>query len=260
MYFRPLTPTQYHNEGYKPMKIRNSTINANCPVPVFLCLSANATLNLEGTCYAEKGISGNRSNIQSGIDAFGKLNFSKIFHDGSYDPVANYDIKEYRQSEVVRENGFPVEPLLKCILCRSEAEREMLLFLLGQYSVRLYNTYKNKIIYNPKLHCFYNHGIYVKKVSIIDDVLKVELNDSELRIKSSETIGINVRLDVTYWKNDGTIIDAISSEKILDYRIIRSCNMKIKREYNAEKIRVKVLFDGNSMYENEISLEQIIIF
>lgn len=57
LYFRPLTPTQYHNEGYKPMKIRNSTINANCPVPVFLCLSANATLNLEGTCYAEKGIS-----------------------------------------------------------------------------------------------------------------------------------------------------------------------------------------------------------
>lgn len=28
LYFRPLTPTQYHNEGYKPSEIRNTEINA----------------------------------------------------------------------------------------------------------------------------------------------------------------------------------------------------------------------------------------
>lgn len=54
--FRLLTPTQYHNEGYKPEEIRDNTINANCPVPVFLCLSANATLSLDGTLFAEKGL------------------------------------------------------------------------------------------------------------------------------------------------------------------------------------------------------------
>ena len=36
-YFRPLTPTQYHNEGYKHRQIRyDGDINANVPVPVFL--------------------------------------------------------------------------------------------------------------------------------------------------------------------------------------------------------------------------------
>ena len=29
LYFRPLTPTQYHSEGYKPEKVRNPDINAS---------------------------------------------------------------------------------------------------------------------------------------------------------------------------------------------------------------------------------------
>lgn len=82
LYFRPLTPTQFHNEGYKPLEIRNSDINACCPVPVFLCFNANETLNYPGTIFAERGISGNRHNIKAGINEFQKLDFSKIYHEG----------------------------------------------------------------------------------------------------------------------------------------------------------------------------------
>ncbi|MGN0507314.1 MAG: DarT ssDNA thymidine ADP-ribosyltransferase family protein [Lachnospiraceae bacterium] len=45
LYFRPLTPTQYHNEGYKPVEVRKSELNASCPVPIFFCFSAAVTLN-----------------------------------------------------------------------------------------------------------------------------------------------------------------------------------------------------------------------
>ena len=33
LYFRPKTPTQYHNEGYKPQGIRSADLNASCPIP-----------------------------------------------------------------------------------------------------------------------------------------------------------------------------------------------------------------------------------
>ena len=141
LYFRPLTPTQFNNEGYKPIQVRNSEINASCPVPIFFCFNADATLNYPGTEFAERGLAGHRHNIKSGLKEFEKLNFSKIYHVGSYSKQ-DYDIKEYRLSEVIHENGFPIAQLLSCIICRSTAEREMLLFLLGQYSMRLYNTYK----------------------------------------------------------------------------------------------------------------------
>lgn len=39
LYFRPKTPTQYHNEGYKPTEIRDKNIDACCP------FSSNTTLN-----------------------------------------------------------------------------------------------------------------------------------------------------------------------------------------------------------------------
>ncbi len=259
LYFRPLTPTQYHNEGYKPEVVRDNIINASCPVPVFLCLASNATLNLEGTFFAEKGLSGNRRNIRSGIDEFKKLNFQKIYHDGWYTPD-NADIKEYRQSEVIHENGFPIEPLLRGILCRSEAERETLLFLLGQYSMRLYNTYKSRIIYNPKLRCFYNNGIFIKRVNVIDNKLRVEFNDPELRRKSQEFIEIDVQIDISYRKYDGTVLTATTGKATLDYCNVRSCEMKFMDNHHANFVRIKVLIDGNSMYENEICMEEAIIF
>lgn len=129
LYFRPLTPTQYHNEGYKPEGVKDSTLDASCPVPIFLCLNALATLRYPGTLFAEKGLSGSRHDIREGVEEFAKLNFDKIYHEGSYDED-NRDIKDYRHSEVIREDGFPVEPLLQCILCRTPAEKDTLLYLM----------------------------------------------------------------------------------------------------------------------------------
>lgn len=37
MYFRPQSPTQYHNEGFKTKEqLKLSSLDAQCPVPVFL--------------------------------------------------------------------------------------------------------------------------------------------------------------------------------------------------------------------------------
>jgi len=143
---------------------------------VFFCLNANATLHYDGTKFAEKGIAGQRHNIQHGVEKFSELNFSKIYHEGWFTEEEK-DIIEYRHSEVIREEGFPVEPLLQCILCRSIAEKETLLFLLKQFSLRMYNTYRDKILYKPKLKCFFHNGIYIKQVEVIEGLLKVYFND-----------------------------------------------------------------------------------
>lgn len=259
LYFRPMTPTQYHNEGYKPLAVRNKEIDANCPVPIFLCLGANATLNLSGTCFAEMGIAGHRHNICSGIEAFKQLNFQKIYHNGWYPPEEG-DIKYYRQSEVIRENGFPVEPLLKGILCRSEAERETLLFLLSQYSMRLYNTYKGKVLYNPKSQCFFNNGIFVKMVQVLEDRLLIEFNDPEQRMTKQEHVDIEVQVDVLYKRLDGSVVNATTVKAILDYCNVRKCEYIIAKDKMYDLLRVKILIDENVMYENEINVREITIF
>jgi len=54
-YFRPLTPTQYHNEGYKPLEVRfNKDINANVPVPVFFIFDLEKILAMQGSLFSDQ--------------------------------------------------------------------------------------------------------------------------------------------------------------------------------------------------------------
>lgn len=261
LYFRPLTPTQYHNEGYKPVSVRNHDMNASCPVPVFFCLSSVATLNYPGTQFAERGIAGHRFNVKSGEDDFSKLNFSKIYHEGWYDTAKDGDIKEYRHSEIIRQGGFPLEPLLKCILCRTQAERETILYLLKSYSLRTYNSYKDRILYKPKLKCFWNNGIYIKRVYVAGDILQVEFNEPELRRKGSEeNIPFQVAIDVQYRKQDGSILGGVMGHSSFDYCKIRSCEMHLKELHQCDLIRVQIKFDDAIMYENEIDIQEAELF
>lgn len=251
LYFRPLTPTQYHNEGFKPKEIRNTEIDASCPVPVFLCLSSLKTLQYPGTEFAEKGIAGNRHNIQSGEDAFSQLNFSKIYHNTWYDTKENSDIKEYRLSEVIRENGFPLEPLLQCILCRSIAEKETFLYLIKVYSLRMYNTYKDKIFYLPKYQCFFNNGIFIKKAIINEQYLTLTLNESENRLKTKSSVYFLLSVELVYKKNNGEVLLEEIREKRFNYCKIQSVFIELRKDFSYDSLYCKVLFDGEIMYENE---------
>lgn len=255
LYFRPLTPTQYHNEGYKPIEARDSEINACCPVPIFLCLSAHATLGFQGTKFAEKGLAGNKHNISEGIEAFSNLNFNKIYHYGAY-TYENRDIKEYRHSEVIREGGFPVEPLLRCILCRTQAERETLLYLLKQYSLRLYNTYKSKVLYNSSVKCFYNNGIFVKNVEIKDDMLTVHFNDPEQRTEPRKDLTAILHADIqlSYRAQDGSVLTVQNGTAELNYRHVRSCSIKLREELDYTSLRVNLRINDAIMYENELGI------
>lgn len=53
-YFRPLTPTQFYNEGYKHCDLRfNGDVKANVPVPVFFFFDLNQLLSDPKTLFSE---------------------------------------------------------------------------------------------------------------------------------------------------------------------------------------------------------------
>lgn len=54
---------------------------------------------------------------------------------------------------------------------------------------------------------------------------------------------------------------AVTTGKIkLDYCSVRSCETELLSGVNADFVRIKILIDGNAMYENEICLQEEIIF
>ena len=70
LYFRPKTPTQYRNEGFRP--ITQQTYHAQCPVPVYLIIDAMEVLSKVGVLFTD-------GNVAAGAQPTDDIDFFKAF-------------------------------------------------------------------------------------------------------------------------------------------------------------------------------------
>lgn len=257
LYFRPRTPTQYHNEGYKPEHIRNTDVNANCPVPIFFFLDANTILNMENVKFSETSCAGIHDlNLLSGAEAFKNLPFEKIYHDTFFSQEERADIVKHRHAEIVRLNGFPIKNALKGIVCRSVAEKQTLLYLLRAQYPNIYKKYRTKIRFSPELNLFFNNGIFIKTVEYNDGKIKILFNDSDNRYNKEKSNHKDIKFEaiVDFLDKEKNVISRGVFDTFLDYARNTSANLNIKNK-DAEFAEVEIKFDGVLMYKNIISLK-----
>ena len=162
LYFRPLTPTQYRNEGFKHPDLQyHQKNNANVPVPVFFVFDLCHMLeSIEGIVFSEMGQAGYGSPRFSTIEEFSKLNFKMIYSNGK---MSNPDLeKRYRHAEILIPEKLDIDSCLTNIVCRSESEKKTLLNLLRERSKDAYLKYKNKIAIIKHGDMFYKNGLAIE--------------------------------------------------------------------------------------------------
>ena len=126
LYFRPRTPTQYHNEGFRPINNRKLG-GAHCPVPIIFLFKSDPILTDTETYYSDGNIASPGVKIANSSDFYLWLDFDDIYHDSSlygYDPYARASIIYHRQSEVLIKNKLTLDQL-DLIFCRSNAQLEI---------------------------------------------------------------------------------------------------------------------------------------
>ncbi len=130
LYFRPRTPTQYRNEGIRP--IGKHELNSHCPVPVMMLFDANDILTRQSTCFSDGNLAAGGTNEYCNAEEFKKMPFEKIYHTGWQD----YDdeVKRRRNAEVIIPTELDLSAL-KGIRCRSQADLETLRNLLSDAAV-----------------------------------------------------------------------------------------------------------------------------
>lgn len=159
-YFRPLTPTQYYNEGYKHPAIRfDGDSNANGSIPIFFVFDLNKFLSLPGCTFSEVSRAGGAPQMQSGLEAFSRLNFKMIYKNGRMENPEQE--KLYRQAELSQVSPMEIESCLSYILCRNEFEQSMLLLLLKEKSNMLFLHYR-PLIKVCKTNMFQNNGLFIE--------------------------------------------------------------------------------------------------
>lgn len=260
LYFRPKTPTQFHNEGYKPESVRKLDINANCPVPIFFFLDAEKILCMDGIKFSEISCAGSvELKLMDGEENFSKLPFNKIFHEGCLNSENKDDIIKHRHAEVVRLGGIPIKDCLKGIVCRSIAEKQTLLYILKTQYYEKYIDYQKLIICDPVLDMFFYNGMFVKNVEY-DGELHILLNDSAKR-KNYNSVDTKVECSIVidYLDKDNAVINRQIHIVTVDYLKTEEINANIQNNFVGYVV-VEVYFDDTLMYKNlvDISLNSLI--
>lgn len=252
-YFRPLTPTQYYNEGYKHSALRYSyDENANVPVPIFLLFDLSKLLELAGVQFSETSQAGYGAELYSGIDAFEKLNFEYIY-DNRYE---NFNLtRKYRHAEIVVPNSMDIDPYIENILCRNSLEQTTLLNLLKEKSPKAFVKYKDKIKQYKK-DLFYYNGVFLTACEYHNNTVSISISDTyakesyvkRMMEKNGFDVGVIEVGVLLSWYNSQNICKQEMIPMKLDIcknKILTITNLP--EVLNATKISIKVYFEGALM-------------
>jgi len=243
LYFGALTPTQYHNEGFKSRtKILH---HAHCPVPVFLLLNFVKILSRTDSHFSSGNIASAKSNIYNHIEDLDKLEFKYIYHRDYIQENMNKQLITYcRHAEVLIPDELNIYDYIEYVMVRSEAEKQTLLYHLNQTSKQ---KLKQKIrIYKNGI--FYADRFYIENIELVDNRFSISFS----RITDDKFDFVFYITNNDIGLNYTSKIPQISIEN-------RTIIFQIKPEYVSKNISLKITIDGNLAYEHNFGVHNNLV-
>lgn len=262
-YFRPLTPTQYYNEGFKHKDIRyENDANANVPVPIFFVFNLDRLLHCPNVYFSEQSLAGNGCERLSTVDEFASLDFAKIY---SYGVSDDKEIKKYRHAEIITAEKYNIDESLLYVICRNNLEREYLLQLLWRKNKQIYKKYTGKILVSKKDNIFYCNGLYIEGCFCHDNQLYIDFSNLYKRrryaVKIMRKKGLDklssVKEKICFeWLKKNTSLKKGFLQGNIDYLNVRYQNIKLPIVQGAEHLRVKLYIEEALMCDIELDLKK----
>lgn len=174
-YFRPRTPMLYRNEGFRPRERRWQ--GAHCPVPVYLLFDLEAILCRADSLFSDGNLANTASefvevNIFDKAADFERLPFELIYHDSRVSPEERSKIISHRHAEVIVPQAVELEHL-RLIWCRTQAEYEMLRYLLPD---ALWQQWRDKITARTDYNLFNREWVHVEQVTMTSTQVAFRFN------------------------------------------------------------------------------------
>jgi hypothetical protein len=173
LYFRPQTPTQYRNEGIRPLDQRELG-GAHCPIPVYFCFDALTILAQDDTEFSNGNMGSVRALHSSERDFFLSIPFHLVFHNRWFTPQERDEIVFRRNAEVLVPGSLSLHPVLKFIVCRSPSERQTLLHLLP---ADLRQQWTSRIRLGER-GLFFRRWTFVEETVVVDNRVIFRFNPS----------------------------------------------------------------------------------
>lgn len=158
LYFRPLTPTQYRNEGILQ---RASQSKGHCPCPVYFLFDLPLVLQAPGCRFSRGTLATSRSGHSELESYFVGMPWSDVYSEGPMAGSRKKEIKQARHAEIIIPDEYEFGPALRAVYARSPAELATLTHGLDRAVVETLGA-RIRIGYGQ---LFYHRGNFVKSVS-----------------------------------------------------------------------------------------------
>ena len=170
-YFRPLTPTTYHMEGFRPVGKRFH--DAHSPMPVYLLFDIREIVSHNETRFSNGNLASEYSSLFISGDDFAQLPFNDIYHEGPPHYEERRYITRTKQAEIIYPKKILLDHL-KYVYCRSQAEKETLKNLL---TPALWLEWGSKVLVprNPR-ELFQMHCLHVSEVALAKESISFDLH------------------------------------------------------------------------------------
>lgn len=235
LYFRPYTPTQYCNEGFRPPG--QYRYKSKCPMPVYFIFDSAKILGRKTTLFSKGNLGALIHEVGGDSTFFASIPFEKVYHTG----ITSEDksIIHHRCAEVIVPNELDLD-CLKIVYCRSQAEFETFINLLSPEQKR---RWIRKIGLSNK------HKLFEKQWAFID---KVDLSSTEVTFTFnpfSSTYGpFHMILTIEdIFTNNKT--QAYNNENFFIGPFLQNGH-KISFPVNSNFYRVELFLDNHIAYKN----------
>lgn len=236
-YFRPKTPTQYHNEGFK-LESAEDSLDAHCPLPVFLLVDLISLLNADECSFSEISLARKNTNLMNSGQDFLDLPFEKIYHKGRIDTKVKEDIIAHRQAEIVIPNEYDISNSLMKIMVRSFAEKQT---LINSLPLQMRDEYEPKIYIDSRKNFFNGMRLYINEVELSDSSVLIKFNCGE------------------YDLSDEVCIKYVITNKVLNKIFKYEHIINVKPSYKVHMMNsiknydIEILINGHLAYKHSYS-------
>lgn len=189
LYFRPRTPTQYHIEGIRKPGECQYGDDTHAPVLIMMVFNARRVLAIPTIKFCDRNMQLGNAEPGDTEEYFSNIPFNKVFHEGR--TGGDRTIIEHRCAEVLATSPLPLADNLQWIYCRTAAERETLLFMLGDR----HSEWSDRILISDDLLVFERKHVFVESAFMSANGLTFQLSPrADLK---------NIAIKVSVWDKDG---------------------------------------------------------
>lgn len=235
-YFRPRTPTQWHIEGIR--KVEDSAYNAgaHAPILIMFVFDARVVLTQAGVHFCDRNMQLGAAIPSDTEQYFSNIPFEKVFHDSG--TGGDRSITDHRCAEVLATSPLRLDGALQWIYCRTTAERETLIFMLGEEA----RAWAPRILISDDLLVFERRYAFVEEVSLGPGGVYVRLNPR----RDGRTVAAEVRA----WNSRGELVLDFRNPEMAPTPPFPHRGWLISRQFENGTYMVEVWLEGQLAYRH----------